>query len=111
MVRKDTDEYVPADEQGILEKKTSEEKQLAMETGEKDEDVYSEEGREELVEDDEIDAWEEGFSEGAAGKGGLALCACCEKVLNQSKKKLIERMIDGKLFLFCSQECAQKGKR
>lgn len=111
MVRRDVDEYAPADEQGILKKETSEEKQLAMEKGEKDEDVYSEEGREELVEDDEIDAWEEGFSEGAEGKGELATCAHCGKVLNQSKKKLIEREIDGELFLFCSKECAKKGKR
>jgi hypothetical protein len=33
---------------------------------EADEDVYTEEGRAELEEDDEIEPWEEGFSKGAA---------------------------------------------
>ncbi|HSU72904.1 MAG TPA: hypothetical protein VLJ21_03585 [Candidatus Binatia bacterium] len=33
---------------------------------EADEDVYTEEGRADLEEDDEIEPWEEGFSKGAA---------------------------------------------
>ncbi len=44
----------PAEEQGIEPEETSEEKSEDMEHGEKDEDVYSEEGREKLVEDGEI---------------------------------------------------------
>ena len=39
--------------------------ELEMETGEKDEDVYTEEGRQKLQEDDEIEPWEEGFAKGA----------------------------------------------
>ena len=39
-----------------------------------DKDVYSEEGREELVESDEISPTEEGFMEGAQGDGQGANC-------------------------------------
>ena len=39
------------------------------ENEEKGKDVYSEEGREELVDDDEISPEEEGFMEGAEGDG------------------------------------------
>ncbi len=111
MARRTSDKYAPAKEQGILKEETSEEKELDMELGEKDEDVYTEEGREELIEDDEVDAWEEGFMEGAEGRGELAKCAYCGKVLNQSKRKLIEREINNELYLFCSESCAKKGIR
>ncbi len=37
-----------------------------MDLGEVDEDVYTEEGREKLVEDDEINAGEEGYAQGAS---------------------------------------------
>ncbi len=47
---------------------SSDELEEEMEIGEKEEDVYSEEGREKLVEDDEIDSWEAGFAEGADGQ-------------------------------------------
>ncbi len=40
-----------------------------MTSGEEDEDVYTEEGREELEEDDEISPSEEGFMRGAEGRG------------------------------------------
>jgi len=74
-------EAYPAKEQGIEPEKTSEEKKEDMEEGEKDEDVYSEEGREKLEEDDEIDDWEAGYMEGAEHKGEQAMCAHCRKVL------------------------------
>jgi hypothetical protein len=37
----------------------------AIDAGEVDDDVYTKEGRDQLVEDDEIDTAEEGFSKGA----------------------------------------------
>ena len=58
-----------AKEQGIVKEKTSEEKKKDMDLGEKDEEVYTEEGRENLEEDGEIDTWEEAFMEGAEGRG------------------------------------------
>lgn len=45
---------------------TKEEYEDKIEKKEADEDIYTEEGREELIEDDEIDDVEEGFSKGAA---------------------------------------------
>jgi hypothetical protein len=45
---------------------TKEEYADKIEKKEADEDVYTEEGREELIDDDEIDDLEEGFSKGAA---------------------------------------------
>jgi hypothetical protein len=47
-------------------RKSREKIEEEMEKGERDEDVYSEEGRKKLEEDDEIEPWEEGFSKGAA---------------------------------------------
>ena len=45
---------------------SSEKLEEEMDLGEVDEDVYTEEGREKLVEDDEIEAGEEGYARGAS---------------------------------------------
>lgn len=45
---------------------TKEEYEDKIEKKEADEDVYTEEGREELLDDDEIEDWEQGFSKGSA---------------------------------------------
>ncbi len=79
---------------------SSDELELEMETGEKEEDVYSEEGREKLVEDDEIDSWEAGFSEGEEGED--AVCDNCKKVLG---KNPVEKRINEKMHKFCSDKC------
>lgn len=70
-----------------------------------DEDIYSEEGREDLVEDDEISPTEEGFMEGAEGDGQGAKCRKCGKVLMGD---FIERKVDDEIYRFCSDECADK---
>ena len=54
----------PDKEQGIEKDKTSEEKKEEMEAGEAEEEPYDKEGREKLVEDNEMEDWEEGYSEG-----------------------------------------------
>lgn len=90
---------------------TEEEIKEDMDIGEKNEDVYSEEGRENLLDDDEIDAEEEGFMEGAEGRGQLAKCDQCHKVLSDDPDKTVELEIDGELFLFCSDRCAEKFKK
>ena len=54
----------PDEEQGIEEEPTDEEKDQEMETGEKEEEPYDEEGRDNLVDDDEMTPAEEGYSQG-----------------------------------------------
>lgn len=70
-----------------------------------DEDIYSEEGREDLVEDDEISPTEEGFMEGAHDDGQGAKCRKCGKILTDD---FIERRIKDEIYRFCSDECAKK---
>ncbi len=72
---------------------------------EDNEDIYSEEGREDLVEDDEISPEEEGFMEGAHDDGQGAKCRRCGKVLMDD---FIERKINDGICRFCSDECAKK---
>jgi hypothetical protein len=91
--------------------KTKEEQRLDISTGEQDEEVYTAAGREQLVEDDEMEPWEEGFMEGAEGRGQMTSCARCGKLLGQGKAKTFERKINGKKMLFCSKEHAEKGAR
>lgn len=75
--------------------------------GKKEEDVYSEEGREELLEDDEIEPFEEGFMEGAEGRGKKNCCAECGKLLGEDTENIYEREFDGELKLFDSEEHAE----
>ena len=105
-------EVHPAEEQGIEpEPKSSDEVKKEMEEGEKEENVYSEEGREKLEEDAEISTWEEGYMEGAEHKGEQGMCAHCRKVLDQEKDTIVEKEIKGRVLWFCSDECASKGPR
>ena len=62
---------------------TKEKIEEKMEQGKKAENVYSEEGREKLSEDDEISPSEEGFMEGAEGRGGKNCCAECGALLGE----------------------------
>ena len=70
-----------------------------------DKDIYSEEGREELVDSDEISPAEEGFMEGAHDDGQGAKCRKCGKVLMDD---FIERKVDDEIYRFCCNECAEK---
>ncbi|MBD3309703.1 hypothetical protein GF351_00635 [Candidatus Woesearchaeota archaeon] len=91
---------------------TSEQIEQEMEEGEKEEDVYSEEGREKLVEDDEIEPAEEGFMEGAEEKGEMAKCENCGKILDtDDKSSIVERELDGEKHWFCSEKCAMGGEQ
>jgi hypothetical protein len=110
--RKSDDEDISdgKDTEGDEHDETPEEIETEMHTGEKDADTYTEEGREELMEDDEVSEWEEGFAEGEE-ESEKAHCAACGKVLSQDKKKLIEREFDHVIFLFCSEKCASAGRQ
>jgi len=90
-------------------KKSFYDKELAMDIGKKEEEVYSETGREKLVDDDEIAPWEEGFMEGAEERGELAKCAYCGKVLGE--ENIVEKRVKGEIYLFCSENHAEKGKK
>lgn len=88
-------------------KKTIEEQEFEMEKGTKDEEVYKEAGREKLREDGEIDDREEGFMEGAEGRGELNCCSECGKNLGEDKENIFEREFDGEIKWFCSEQHAE----
>jgi len=79
--------------------------------GNQDADVYTEEGREELKDDDEVANWEEGFAQGAEGKGHLGVCAHCGEVLGDRQDAPVEKEYSGIVNVFCSDKCAQAGPK
>jgi len=97
----------PSEEQGILPEETSEQKEEAMEHGERDEDPATEEGREKLVEDGEMEPWEAGFTEGASDEGQLGKDALTGEPL-MDVEDVVETKIDGKLYRFVNSENARK---
>jgi hypothetical protein len=105
--KEDKQEVHAAEEQGILPEETSEEKKLAMEHGEEDEDIYTKEGREKLEEDDEIDPEEAGFMEGASNAGQLGKDALTGEPL-MDVEDVVETIIDGKTYRFVNEENARK---
>jgi len=69
-------------------------------------DIYSDEVRESMVEDGEMSAAEEGFLQGASGGGQGAKCRKCGKILDDD---FIERRDDdNEICRFCSDECSEK---
>ena len=72
-----------------------------------EEGIYSDEGREDMLENDEIDAFEEGFMKGAEMDGQNAKCRKCGRMLVK-KDEMVEKEIDDKVTWFCSEECAEK---
>ncbi len=80
--------------------------ELEMETGEKEETVYDEAGREKLVEDGEISPAEAAFMEGAEDDGEQGKCAFCGAALLDAK--VVETRIADKVYWFCSEDHATK---
>jgi len=101
------EQVFPAEEQGIEPEETSEEISEDMEHGEKDEDVYSEEGREKLVEDGEISPEEEGFMKGADDLGQLGKDALTGEPL-MDIEDVFETEIDGETYRFMNEDNARK---
>jgi hypothetical protein len=101
------DGFLPPEEHEESSEKFKEE----MDSNERDEDVYTKEGREELLEDDEVSNVEQAWTEGAEGKGHKGVCAHCGKPLSQEEDEVIEREIDGELVWFCCEKCAKKGPK
>ena len=107
MAEDNKEEFYAAEEQGIDEDETSDEIKEEMEHGDKDEDVYSREGREQLEDDAEIEPWEEGFMEGASAAGQLGKDALTGEPL-MDVEDVVEAEIDGKIYRFVSKENAEK---
>ncbi|MBW3015934.1 hypothetical protein KY330_05930 [Candidatus Woesearchaeota archaeon] len=104
----ETDAPEQAPEQRTVEK-TEDEIRDEMDSGLKNEDVYSEEGRENMLDSDQLSYEEEGFMEGAEGRGQLAKCDECHKILDtDNKSAIIEREFNGDMYHFCSEKCAEK---
>ena len=86
-----------------------EDMEVKIHVGDKEADVYTEEGREELtVDGDQISPLEEGFSEGAEGSES-AHCEQCDKPIGDREESVIEKEVKGKIVLFCSEKCAKAG--
>ncbi len=85
---------------------TNEKIKQDIESGRKEGDVYTEEGREELVEEDAISDQEEGFVKGYEAEEKIAFCNECGKVLVD--EKFIEMEIEDETLRFCSEECAEE---
>ena len=83
--------------------KTSDDMRDSMREGSLDEDVYSEPGRAELLDADEISAEEDGFMKGYYGGEKMSKCARCGKPLFDD---CIEREIAGEEYRFCCSKCA-----
>ncbi len=86
-------------------RKTKEQIEKDIEIGDKDEDIYTDEGREVAEDEDEISDVEEGFMEGYEEDEKAAKCAYCKKILGDD---FIEEEIDGEMLRFCSERCANK---
>lgn len=68
--------------------------------------IYTEEGREELEEEeDELTDLDSGFMQGYNVGGKLAKCALCKKPLGDD---FVEEEINEQLYRFCSDEHAEK---
>ncbi len=88
---------------------SKDEERLEMETGEKEETVYDDVGRQKLVEDGEISPEEAAFMDGAEGDGEQGKCAFCGKGLFRGSTH--ETKIEGKTYWFCSEEHAEKYRK
>ncbi len=89
------------------QQESSDELKSDMKTGGKDEDLDTKEGREQQVEEDEVEPWEAGFSEGASDEGQLGVDALTGEPL-MDVEDVVETEIDGKKYRFVNEENAQK---
>lgn len=80
-----------------------------MGTGDRDPDVYTEEGREKLMEEGEITDVDEGVARGFEQGQKMVRCMQCGKEL--PSEDFVEIEIEGDMCRFCSDECAEKYKK
>ena len=80
------------------------EKRTPSEENKEDEDIYSNTGREELIdEEDEITDVDEGFMKGYEEGEKMAVCSNCGKLLDDD---VVEQEFDDETYRFCSSDCA-----
>lgn len=90
-------------------KESKDEQKQHMELGQEDEDVYTDAGREKLVEDDEIDPMEAGIMQGATDDGQLGKDALTGEPL-MGVEDVVELEIKGVLYRFVNSENAEEFK-
>lgn len=91
-----------------MAKKPKDQVEKEIETGDKEEDIYTDEGREVAEEDDMITNEEEGFMEGYEEQSRATKCAKCKVILEDD---FIEEEINGEEYRFCSEKCAETFKK
>ncbi len=91
-----------------MKKKSKDQVEREIESGDKDEDIYTEEGREVAEDEEVITNEEEGFMEGYEEDERAAKCAKCKKILEED---FIEEEIGGEEYRFCSEKCAETFKK
>lgn len=79
-----------------------------IESGDREEDIYTEEGREVAEDEEVITNAEEGFMEGYEEEGRAVKCANCKSLLEED---FIEEEIGGEEYRFCSEKCAETFKK
>lgn len=90
---------------------TLEEEKAKIDAGEKEQNVYSEAGREDLLgHEDEITDADEGFMKGYSEGAKAAKCVTCGTVLGDSHH-VVEMEHNDQTYRFCSSECAEKYKK
>jgi len=99
-------EFDTEDDESITSRKPKLKIKEQMEKRDMDTDVYSEEGLEELEENDEIDPSEEGFMEGELKEGRLGKDALTGKPL-LDKETVHELELDGKTYRFLNKKNAE----
>ncbi len=85
-----------------------EKKEVDFDKGEKEADVYTEEGIEHLQDEGELSSEEAGFMEGEIRGGKKTKCAACGKVLDDENETVVEKEVKGEVYRFCCEECATK---
>ena len=106
-LEREEEEFYAAEEQGILPELTKDKLLEDIDMGKHEVDPLTDEGREALVEDDEMEPWEAGFAEGASHEGQLSKDALTGEPLMEVDE-VFEAEINGITYRFASEENAQK---
>lgn len=85
--------------------KTKEQIEEEIEQGNKEENIYTDEGREVMTKEDEITDVEEGFMQGYEEGEKSAICQTCGKVLGED---ITEIEYENDTYRFCCEGCADK---
>ncbi len=91
-----------------MARKPKDQVEKEIETGDREEDIYTEEGRDVAEDEDVITDVEEGFMEGYEEGSRAAKCAKCKIILEED---FIEEEINGEVYRFCSERCAETFKK